>query len=118
MLDRQSAYAYDNVVVHNTKRSLIVTQEEDLKLNQVAQELGKSLEQVRRYVREGKLPARKLGMQWFVTRRDLDAFKTPDRKVNQQELLERIKVNRERIRARVGQINVLDLLDEVRGSRP
>ena len=48
---------------------------EDLTLMQVARELGRSLEQVRRYVREEKLPARKLGMQWFVKRRDLKAFK-------------------------------------------
>ena len=95
-----------------------MTPQEDLKLNQVAQELGKSLEQVRRYAREGKLPARKLGMQWFVTRRDLDAFKTHDRKVNQQDLLERIRANRERIKARVGLIDVVELLEESRRSHP
>lgn len=90
--------------------------DEDLKLNQVSLELGRSLEQVRRYVREGKLPARKLGMQWFVTRRDLNAFQAHDRKAGQQDLMERIRSNRERIRARVGLIDVVELLDESRRS--
>ena len=91
---------------------------EDLTLHQVAQELDRSLEQVRRYVRGGKLPARKLGMQWFVCRKDLDTFKGADPKVNQQELLERIKANRERIKARVGLIDVVELLEESRRSHP
>ena len=90
--------------------------EEDLKLNQVAQELGRSLEQVRRYVREGKLPARKLGMQWFVTRRDLDSFRAVEPNASATDVLERIKANRESIRQRHGRINVLDLMDEIRGS--
>jgi len=94
-----------------------VAQEEDLKLNQVAQEIGKSLEQVRRYVREGKLPARKLGMQWFVTRRDLDAFQANEPKSNAKDVLERAIANRESIRRRHGRINVLDLLDESRGGQ-
>ena len=36
---------------------------DELTLMEAAQELGRSLEQVRRYAREGRLPARKLGMQ-------------------------------------------------------
>ncbi len=92
--------------------------EEDLKLNQVAQELGRSLEQVRRYVREGKLPARKLGMQWFVTRRDLDIFRGAKNKPSQQEVIERARANRERIRARVGSFDIVELLEEDRRSHP
>ena len=92
--------------------------EDDLKLNQVAQELGKSLEQVRRYVREGKLPARKLGMQWFVTRRDLDAFRGIGGKPSQQEVTERARALRERIKARVGLLDVVELLEESRRSHP
>ncbi len=92
--------------------------EEDLKLNQVAQELGRSLEQVRRYVREGKLPAKKLGMQWFVTRRDLDSFRGAGSKPSQQEVAERARALRERIRARVGPLDVVELLEEDRRSHP
>ena len=95
-----------------------MTLEEDLKLNQVARELGKSLEQVRRYVREGKLPARKLGLQWFVTRRDFDAFQSVEPNSNAQDVLKGAIANRESIRRRHGRIDVLDLLDEIRGSRP
>ena len=94
-----------------------VALEEDLKLNLVAQELGRSLEQVRRYVREGKLPARKLGMQWFVTRRDLDSFQVSDPISNAKGVLDRSRVHRESIRRKHGRINVLDLLDEIRGGR-
>lgn len=95
-----------------------MTLEGDLKLNQVAQELGKSLEQVRRYVREGKLPARKLGMQWFVRRQDLDAFRGVGGKPSQQEVLERARALRERIKARVGLLDVVELLEESRRSHP
>jgi len=54
----------------------MVEAEDSLTLKEVSRQLGRSLEQVRRYVREGKLPAQKLGMQWFVDRCDLEAFKT------------------------------------------
>ena len=54
---------------------------DELTLMQVARELGRSLEQVRRYVREDKLAAHKVGMQWFVMRRDLAAFKHGKKRV-------------------------------------
>ena len=96
-----------------------MTTEEDLTLHQVAQELDRSLEQVRCYVRGGKLPARKLGMQCFVRRKDLDAFRGVECKPSPQEdLMERIRANRERIRAGVGPIDVVELLEESRRSHP
>jgi excisionase family DNA binding protein len=42
----------------NTERLLTVAE--------VAERLGRSIEQVRRYLREGKLPGRRIGQQWFV----------------------------------------------------
>ena len=36
--------------------------------------LGRSTEQVRRYLREGELPGRRLGGQWFIDRGDAEAF--------------------------------------------
>jgi excisionase family DNA binding protein len=36
--------------------------------------LGRSTEQVRRYLREGELPGRRLGGQWFIDRTDAEAF--------------------------------------------
>lgn len=37
-----------------------------LTVPEVAKRLGRSIEQVRRYLREGKLPGRRIGQQWFV----------------------------------------------------
>jgi excisionase family DNA binding protein len=36
--------------------------------------LGRSTEQVRRYLREGELPGRRLGGQWFIDRTDAETF--------------------------------------------
>jgi excisionase family DNA binding protein len=36
--------------------------------------LGRSTEQVRRYLREGELPGRRLGGQWFIDRTEAEAF--------------------------------------------
>ena len=41
---------------------------------ETAQLLQRSTEQVRRYLREGELPGRRLGGQWFVGRDDAEAF--------------------------------------------
>ena len=40
--------------------------ENTLTVYETAKRLGRSLEQVRRYLREGKLPGERLGNQWFV----------------------------------------------------
>src|SRR5687768_15893062 len=41
---------------------------------ETAKLLGRSKEQVRRYLREGELPGRRLGGQWFIDRADAEAF--------------------------------------------
>ena len=41
---------------------------------ETAKLLGRSTEQVRRYLREGELPGRRLGGQWFIDRADAEAF--------------------------------------------
>jgi excisionase family DNA binding protein len=89
-----------------------------LSLSEVARELGRSLEQVRRYVREGKLPARKQGMQWFVSRRALEAFKAPGGGPAREDVLMRARAIRERVRERQGQVDVTELLEESRRSHP
>ena len=96
----------------------MVDPSETLTIKEVARELGRSLEQVRRYVREGKLPAQKLGMQWFVSRRALEAFQGNGGRVPEPDILARIRANREQIKARTGLIDVIELLDEDRRSRP
>jgi excisionase family DNA binding protein len=96
----------------------MVESKDKLTLLEVARELGRSLEQVRRHVREGKLPAQKLGMQWFVTRRDLEAFKSNGGRAAGEDVLARAKAIRERIQNRVGLIDVVELLEESRRSHP
>jgi excisionase family DNA binding protein len=39
-----------------------------------ARELSRSTEQVRRYLREGRLPGRRMGGQWFIERAALESF--------------------------------------------
>lgn len=41
---------------------------------ETAKLLRRSTEQVRRYLREGDLPGRRLGGQWFVDREDAETF--------------------------------------------
>ena len=41
---------------------------------ETARLLQRSTEQVRRYLREGDLPGRRLGGQWFVDREDAESF--------------------------------------------
>ena len=94
----------------------MVNPADDLTLQDVARELGRSQEQVRRYVREGKLPARKLGMQWFVKRSNLEAFKVGG-KTAHPDVLARARVLQERIKDRVGEMDVVELLDNSRGNR-
>lgn len=48
--------------------------DEPLSVAETARRLGRSTEQVRRYLREGRLPGRRVGGQWFVAAADLAAF--------------------------------------------
>jgi excisionase family DNA binding protein len=43
-----------------------------LTVAETARLLGRSTEQVRRYLREGVLPGSRIGGQWFITRRDAE----------------------------------------------
>ena len=45
-----------------------------LTVAETAKLMGRSTEQIRRYLREGVLPGRRLGGQWFVDRPDVDAM--------------------------------------------
>jgi excisionase family DNA binding protein len=96
----------------------MVESKDRLTLMEVSRELGRSLEQVRRYVREGRLPAKKLGMQWFVSRRDLEAFKSNGGRVDVEDVLAKAKANRVRIQSRVGLVDVVEMLEESRWSHP
>ena len=45
---------------------MVDSSREMLTIKEAAVELDRSVGQVRRYVRDGKLPAKKIGMQWFI----------------------------------------------------
>jgi excisionase family DNA binding protein len=41
---------------------------------EAARRLNRSIEQVRRYLREGKLPGRRIGLQWFIEEQALEGW--------------------------------------------
>ena len=88
-----------------------------LPLRDVARQLDRSVEQVRRYIREGKLPAQQLGLQWFVDQRDVDRFRGNQTSGDRIGVIEQARELRERIRRESGMIDVIVLLDELRGDR-
>jgi len=101
---------------------------------EAARRLGRSLEQVRRYLREGKLKGQRVGGQWFVEEASLpvgyqvrsgrsasvrepgvtmEAAKLTKEEV--EALIKRVKANREAIRRRLG--HGLDVVELLRRSR-
>jgi len=101
---------------------------------EAAKRLGRSLEQVRRYLREGKLKGQRIGGQWFVEEASLELRYQPSRgtaqriregsvvmeagKLSKEEidtLIKRIDANREAIRRRLG--HDLDVVELLRRSR-
>jgi excisionase family DNA binding protein len=49
-----------------------------LTVPEAARRVGRNPETIRRWIREGKLPARKIGMQHMIEERDLDAASAPE----------------------------------------
>ena len=95
---------------------------------EAAQRLGRSLEQVRRYLREGKLKGQRVGGQWFVEEASLPLrFRSgPSASIREpgatmeatrltkeeiEALIKRVDENREAIRRRLGHdVDVVELL--------
>ena len=104
---------------------------------EAAQRLGRSLEQVRRYLREGKLKGQRIGGQWFVEEASLPLrYQLPRgpgasvrergvvmeaTKLTKEEidaLIKRVSANREAIRARLGHgFDISRLIEESREGR-
>ena len=109
-------------------------------VNEAARQLGRSIEQVRRYLREGRLPGRRIGQQWFIEEEALahwrperraagrvgeavatykatimktDKTKKRDRLID-EELLREIDEIAERIREEAGEIDVVELIRQDR----
>ena len=101
---------------------------------EASRRLGRSLEQVRRYLREGKLKGQRIGGQWFVEEASLPLRYQPSRgtaqrirevgvlmetgKLSKEEidaLIKRIDENREAIRRRLGHgFDISKLIEESR----
>jgi excisionase family DNA binding protein len=101
---------------------------------EAAHRLGRSLEQVRRYLREGKLKGQRIGGQWFVEEASLplryEIRSGPSRSVREpgvtmeatkmtkeeiEALIKRVDENREAIRRRLG--HGFDVVEMLRRSR-
>ena len=113
----------------NTPEGLITVSE-------AARRLGRSIEQVRRYLREGKLPGRRIGQQWFIEEAALEPRYRPSggplqqikepaavmdaRRVSNEEieaLMRRIDEDVEAIRRRLGGDLDTDIVEMLREDR-
>ncbi len=81
---------------------------------EAAKRLNRSIEQVRRNLREGKLKGQRIGNQWFVEEAALKTDRQP-RPLVSPELMARVKKTREEIFKRNG--IVFDAVALVRESR-
>lgn len=94
-----------------------------ISVREAAQECGRNMETVRRWIWGGKLPARKLGNQLFIKRDDLDIFcrETAIREYRAEpkpDFLERAIALQKRIRARGGKpINAAEEIRKMREER-
>jgi excisionase family DNA binding protein len=91
----------------------MITLEGMITVAEAARRLNRSTEQVRRYLREGKLKGQRIGNQWFVEERTLEAPR--DKPLVPAELVERIRRRREAIRKRIG--HDFDVVELIRQSR-
>jgi excisionase family DNA binding protein len=80
----------------------MVTLEGMITVAEAAKRLNRSIEQVRRYLREGKLKGQRIGNQWFVEEKETLGASASEQREQQLALLERIIANREAIRRESG----------------
>lgn len=105
-------------------------------VQEAARRLGRSIEQVRRYLREGKLRGERIGQQWFIEDaslaslpvryrvrkprtsqiREVAAVMETDKELRSEieALIREVDEHREAIRKRVGTFDVVKLIREVR----
>ena len=103
---------------------------------EAARRLGRSIEQVRRYLREGKLKGQRIGQQWFIEEGSLPVRYVPSQratawirepvavmeasKLSKEEieaLFRRIDERREAIRRRLGRDLDMDTVEILREER-
>ena len=88
-------------------------------VQKTARRLNRSVEQVRCYLREGKLQGERIGQQWFVPEETINGRQQNDRQQQRRELFEQIKQEREAIAKRLGyRFDIEKLIDEAREGLP
>ena len=92
--------------------------EQELTVSEAATYLGRSTEQVRRYLRDGALAGYRVGQQWFVPPTALAAFKasrveTPAMKQKMEVLVE-LKALRAKLLQKYGYLDVSGWVEEAR----
>ena len=99
---------------------MVTSPEEKVTVPEAATYLGRSTEQVRRYLREEALVGYRVGNQWFIDRTDLEQFKAVRSPAAQERmaLLERSRRLRGRIFQRTGRLfDATRLIQETRRGR-
>ena len=93
-------------------------EEEKLTVIEAATYLGRSIEQVRRYLRDGALVGYRTGQQWFVPAAALATFRasrveTPAMK-ERREILRQLKALRAELLQKYGYLEVAGWVEEAR----
>lgn len=91
---------HHDVVVHNMS-----VPEGMVTVAEAARRLGRSIEQVRRYLREGKLEGRRIGQQWFVPERAVSQRPVPVREPTGPCLVDPPPLSPEEAQALIRQID-------------
>lgn len=96
-------------------------EEQNLTVAETATYLGRSSEQVRRYLRDGALVGYRVGQQWFIPstsainfkeQHGLDVETTAMRE--RKELLQELKTLRETLRQKYGYLDITGWVEEAR----
>lgn len=93
-------------------------EEQELTVSEAATYLGRSTEQVRRYLRDGALVGYRVGQQWFVPAPTLASFRvsrveTPAMKAS-KEVLRELKALRASLLEKYGYLDVTRWVEEAR----
>lgn len=86
---------------------------------EAAKLLHRSIEQVRRYLREGKLPGQRIGQQWFIPKAALESWQSGASFYQRRmELLRQVQEIREQIFQRTGLLpSGAELVEQSRSER-
>lgn len=86
---------------------------------EAAKILNRSIEQVRRYLREGKLPGQRIGQQWFIPKDALSSWQDGTSLYQRRmELLKEVQALRQQIYQETGRLfSGAKLVEQIRAER-